>query len=104
VRSWRSTWSCSRAKGSGLAAALQLEDAGARPAIARTCSAVACGFINEPELEQTLRRLEAAAATGHWDDARQQGRELQDQLGAAAAQVDFGSGRWSVRVTPLTMA
>jgi signal transduction histidine kinase/DNA-binding response OmpR family regulator/ligand-binding sensor domain-containing protein len=64
-----------------LAAALQLEDAGEAGHYAHLLCG-RCAFINELELEQTLRRLEAAAATGHWDDARRQGRALQDQLGA----------------------
>jgi signal transduction histidine kinase/CheY-like chemotaxis protein/HPt (histidine-containing phosphotransfer) domain-containing protein len=39
-----------------------------------------CGFIHERELEQTLRKIEAAAATGRWADARLLSREVQTQL------------------------
>lgn len=35
-----------------------------------------CGFIGELELEQTLRKIEIAGATGEWNEARRSSREV----------------------------
>ena len=39
-----------------------------------------CAFIYERELEQTLRKIEAAAATNQWEEARLLGQAVQTQL------------------------
>ncbi len=49
-----------------------------------------CAFINERELEQTLRKVVAATATGRWNDARLFGQEAQERL--ADLRVRLASG------------
>ena len=82
-----------------LTAALLQEEAGPTGQYAHLLCG-RCAFINESELEQSLRKVIAAAAAGCWNDAQSLGRELhvrvadlRIKLVSGAPVVPLGSAR-----------
>jgi signal transduction histidine kinase/CheY-like chemotaxis protein/HPt (histidine-containing phosphotransfer) domain-containing protein len=73
-----------------LTLALQQEEAGSAGHYAHLLYG-RCAFIYERELEQTLRKTEAAAATGRWADARLLSREVRTQLAGLRVRLALGA-------------